>query len=627
MKSVDTSSILSQFTTKEQEINKALRCMREAANEEKFTEREKIIMEMDSKNAIKPLNLPYSEFSNLRLKQVDELYNNAKIRTLNALKNKRAEKKSRLAPGLSLGQLKPIFPELIEEIKTDESIISSFSRRPNSSPGKLSLTSSNLRSFGKSTSVFSQSFDDNTIMTNSIGGQDSLFDSLGDNDKYYKSQFSKSQNNFEINSTDQNPKSQNSLRSKSANNNFVKSKKMSNNENNSLSFSASSSSPLPSIKSKMKSHNEKIQLAKERRNLLTVTKALELELKVNDKKNKDEIRAEFEKTNERQRFFLIVVSIYSVFRFLKVKVDRLREGNRKWKRRVSVNRIAKWFRKFKFMKKMFRNQKAVSTIIRYVRLYHLRQTLYRKNKAKDLILLFLKDSNGISKYTRQMYSFRNCVIKIQRWTRYWIEIQQTRTMILWMIAEKKHKKMLFQLKARNRKNLTQHIIPQEDGSVDVTERIKRARVRIEAVLNGYEEFIKEIKREEERVNKRNNIVSPQDKSTTGLWLKKINNFKTRFEKTYTLLRDVLTYRRKMFIRSQAIEVVRVDDRYADRFRQFLLAPQMSAVEEYQFSKSLITGEVVKKKKYKKAPIFFLYTKGGIEDIKRLLSHEFGSFHF
>ena len=38
-------------------------------------------MAMSSHNAIKPLNLPYGEFSNLRLKNVDELYNNAKIKT------------------------------------------------------------------------------------------------------------------------------------------------------------------------------------------------------------------------------------------------------------------------------------------------------------------------------------------------------------------------------------------------------------------------------------------------------------------------------------------------------------------------------------------------------------------
>ena len=116
--------------------------------------------------------MPYSEFSNLHLRNVNEIYEVARARTIQALRNKKFERRSKGAPGLLCGQLKPIYPELIEgridyqlynltffyicpiEIKCDESIISSFTRRPKSSPSKLSLTSSNLRTHGRKSPVY-----------------------------------------------------------------------------------------------------------------------------------------------------------------------------------------------------------------------------------------------------------------------------------------------------------------------------------------------------------------------------------------------------------------------------------------------------------------------------------------
>lgn len=122
----------------------------------------------------------------------------------------------------------------------------------------------------------------------------------------------------------------------------------------------------------------------------------------------------------------------------------------------AIGLIERWWRRGR-VRIMFRRHPYIVPLLRRLILPHVvRIRLRRKRRSASLIVTFLQDSTGMSKTVRAMYGFRTTVIRLQRWIRSWIAVQQCRMRILWLKCERMFREKMLSERGNAPKDEVKH---------------------------------------------------------------------------------------------------------------------------------------------------------------------------
>lgn len=210
---------------------------------------------------------------------------------------------------------------------------------------------------------------------------------------------------------------------------------------------------FPTVRPKSAS-NAVIKQRLEKKEAMLVQKERQLIEKINERDNREANRFLLFQREQRQRAFLVLMTFLrhqqicmQQLEELKVKKSLKSKTKNSSRQLWAVQVIALWWAKAAIIKRLRRKPEVLHRITSlFVRLKHNRLQRQRHN-AVGFIKRFITDACRLSDKKVQINRYRNKIIKLQRWVRQWIKVQEARIYLLWVYCEKmgrlrmlKHKK-------------------------------------------------------------------------------------------------------------------------------------------------------------------------------------------
>eukprot|EP01039_Chlorochromonas_danica_P000068 gene68-74_t len=222
--------------------------------------------------------------------------------------------------------------------------------------------------------------------------------------------------------------------------------------------------------------DEKIMKAKRNKEKQENEKEEQLRRKIIERERNTILKQEMVVLQERQRHWLIIQSALAYLSVFYVKIDELRQRRCWLKQQTKDKRAAALIQK--------RYPSLWQRMVRALLRYRLRLRHYRKQQAAFLLLQFLRDSSGLSESVRRIYSFRQSVMKIQKWVRSWTDMQIFRVRLLWLAAEKIGRRIAKQQRLAKLKNerISVKAMKEVSGFAETVSEIDVVKKRIGKVL-------------------------------------------------------------------------------------------------------------------------------------------------
>ena len=211
---------------------------------------------------------------------------------------------------------------------------------------------------------------------------------------------------------------------------------------------------FPTVRPKSAS-NAVIKQRLEKKEAILAQKERQLIEKLQERENREMNRFLLFQREQRQKAFLIIMTFLRHQHICTQQLERhnemkaIRSKTKNSSRQLwAVQVIALWWAKAAIIRRLRRKPEVLHRITSlFVRLKHNRVQRQRHN-AVSFIKRFITDACRLSDKKVQINRYRNKIIKLQRWVRQWIKIQEARQYLLWVYCEKmgrlrmlKHKKI------------------------------------------------------------------------------------------------------------------------------------------------------------------------------------------
>ncbi len=390
-------------------VRVALKTMRKACVKKNKNQKEL------SKYAMKPQkesgpNIPYKEKRPIEIKEMSDLIKDAKLNYSLKLDKKKFE-----AASMLLGKPRSIFPELVSEIKIkeeeriEEEELAKIEELNNEIQSKYKKTAISPKKEieGTSTPISAHKTLARTRTLSPISPKTGL--------NCDKSENEESGDNFD--------------------NNLIQSKPF-------------TSTKIRQITASMSSVNldDKIHKIQERKKLLLEERERDLMRRMSVRMEQKDVRLAQQQLNEQQKMLLVSLTLIGFISPLVKKLSTRRREIYEIQHASATKKAAlvlsNWWWGARLLLKIKRNPNCKCILRLFVRRAWARNQLYHRKQASELIKTFIKDSTGLSETMRKIYAFRAKILKIQRYMREYIKIQQARIQILWMITDNKVKSRL-----------------------------------------------------------------------------------------------------------------------------------------------------------------------------------------
>ena len=242
-------------------------------------------------------------------------------------------------------------------------------------------------------------------------------------------------------------------------------------------------------------------LALQRRDELQRQREMDVLESIQNKLSRGETRFEAQKREYLVRAHLVIVNalrferaVLGAFEQIQQRREQYRElkkctrGAKRRSHAWAVEFIGKWWWHMRLQLRFKHNAWAIRIIARAVRKWRVTLQQHLRQRAVNLIKRFIRDAARMGDKVKFLVGFRNRVIKIQKWLRGWISIQENRLYALNLVFER--------IKAARR--------------ADTLRRNKKAEklsMKSMAVLEGFGHSLLNIKKVQTRIN---NIFSDVD---------------------------------------------------------------------------------------------------------------------
>jgi hypothetical protein len=396
-------------------VRVALKTMRKACVKKNKNQKELSKYSMKTQKDVGP-NIPYKEKRPIEIKEMSELIKDAKLNYSLKLDKKKFE-----AASLLMGKPRSIFPELVSEIKLKEE-----ERIEEEELAQIEELSSEIHSKYKKTIIPSKMEVQKTlapinthktmVRNRSLSPIPSKSSPIATGSNDEKSELDEDSNDkFDDNIIQSNPFSPIKLRQ--------------------MSISASSVNL-----------NDKIQKIQEKKKRILEEREKELVRRMSVRMEQKDIRLAQQLLNEQQKMLMVSLKLVA---FVGPLVHKLRTRRREiyeiqhasaTKKAAVV--ISNWWWGARLLLRLKRSPNCKFVLRLFARRAWARNKLYQRKNSSELIKTFIKDSTGLSETMRKIYAFRAKILKLQRYIREFIKIQQARIQILWMITDNKVKSRL-----------------------------------------------------------------------------------------------------------------------------------------------------------------------------------------
>ena len=277
---------------------------------------------------------------------------------------------------------------------------------------------------------------------------------------------------------------------------------------------------------------------------------------------------------------------------------------------------------------------------------------------------FLNDCSGLSEFMAKIYRFRSKIIRLQRWIKSWIEVQYNRVRILYIYAEKLTKQTLQLEKMKKMKEDKWSVKAVEHvqgfgnaiiGIKSVQNRLNKLlidhqyqKVNREREMHLYEEERKKLKiiklgkskmdpssimnmLNTSGFNRTKKVVISAMPRATNVWLRKRKNNKIQWETVMKLMR-IITKERRRHIMAFEESKRKVLDKEV-KISEKILKQFLKGTNDIQKVENVINNSILKDSIEFSKPVeerygnFLLYTKGGLESIRNMISEDNRSLLF
>ena len=390
-------------------VRVALKTMRKACVKKNKNQKELSKYAMRSQRESGP-NIPYKEKRPIEIKEMNDLIKDAKLNYSLKLDKKKFE-----AASMLLGKPRSIFPELVSEIKIKEE-----ERIEEEELSKIEELNGQIQSKYKKTEISPKKEIERSLTPISTHKTITRHRTLSPISPKIGLNCSKSVSEESGDSFDSN---------------LIQSKPFTSTKTLRMGTSSASINL-----------DDKIHKIQERKKLLLEERERDLMRRMSVRMEQKDIRLAHQQLSEQQKLLLVSLTLIG---FISPLVHKLSTRRREIYeiQHASVTKkaalvISNWWWGARCLLKLKRNPNFKFVLRLFARRSWARNRLYYRKHASELIKTFIKDSTGLSETMRKIYAFRAKILKIQRFIREYIKIQQARIQILWMITDNKVKSRL-----------------------------------------------------------------------------------------------------------------------------------------------------------------------------------------
>lgn len=283
-------------------------------------------------------------------------------------------------------------------------------------------------------------------------------------------------------------------------------------------------------------------LVLEKRNAILLKKEQDLLDKISLRENSAQNAFDIFLREKRQRAFLILVALIQhqgvtrkVWDSLMAKKKARAHNSFAQAINWAVKVIGSWWWGMSIMLKIKRNSRLIKLLSGGILRFRLMLCRRAKHKAVGLIKIFIKACGSLSDKVRLMKKWRGKIIKLQRYVRDYIRIQEARQILLWMALERIEKERLNRRRKdfiANQKGALRAMTALQ-GFSNTLKYMNIVQAKIHRVLDDYDMKKKHWHTSEELQRNSdgnpqvsygpfmNNLVANKKESSTRRWIKHI----------------------------------------------------------------------------------------------------------